>query len=1140
MNDMDRHIQQTNDRLLCIKQHLATPHGFQNAARELLEWCSDARAFQKPFEETLISCLTVVSRVAAQPGYDLDLGYRLLAVCAAHRDKFSSKSAAMLSLWCEDLGRLLLLRHQKNRNSDSSKTSGNMHAPMQNKMPPMPQGDWQGGGPGPGQQQSLSVVTTVWGVTSSTNSGPFNHAPPNAAYTNTTMANNGGNYGPQPPQNIPSNNQLQKPPYNPQMQMPPGGYRPREAAPYSRPISRGSYHPPTPPTPRSNQAHPNPAEMVNNDVTSRSRTNHGGYTPTPNAPPGSNMPPHPQQMVGGSNDFQPPPGALSAAAMVAAAATATATATATASMVALQEQHNQQQINVNMNMNMNNQYGAQMQGQQVPPNAQYHHSQRPPGPMNMGQGPGPMKGNMMFQQRRPSPYPNHQQYLHQKRQHSSYMNGQYGPGPGSHPQYANQGQYGPRPQYPPTQQPLPSPTYGPGPGQPNRPPGPPGYGGAPNPYMNQGQFPPRQPGPAYNQPNYQNNMNGMPNSMNMNMNNMNYQHSPIPGNPTPPMTPSSGMPPYMSPGPDIKPNFQDIKPNVGNMPPMKKENDELRLTFPVRDGVVLPPFRLEHNLAVSNHVFHLRDSVYQTLMWRSDLELQLKCFHHEDRQMNTNWPASVTVSVNATPLNIERGENKTSHKPLYLKDVCQPGRNTIQITVTACCCSHLFVLQLVHRPSVRSVLQGLLRKRLLPAEHCITKIKRNFTSPANGSMNGSDDGVEQTAIKVSLKCPITFRRISLPARGQDCKHIQCFDLESYLQLNCERGAWRCPVCNKTALLEGLEIDQYIWGILTNLSQTEFEEVTIDPTASWKPVQIKTSSTTIKEEDTGEASSCNGNGNRWMKAMSPSSMQMPTMNSWAGMGPVRSPYSMPPVSITPQGPGGPPNSAPGGPQQGANNPYGFPDQNPYHNAMSPEFHGPLSHISDSINSPGEMPAISNHLEQYGPVTTASSNQPQQPPQQTQQQQQSMPLRHPDQPGSNNPPSNQPPTPNSQPNSNYNMNHNSVQHNTPGGSSGADSNPGSNNPGSNHNTNNSDLTSLANSVSNSISSAVDSSNLLPFDPAAIIDGDTQGQDGLDLLPENIGDPIELLSYLGPPESNGVDGNGNGNNTGATDDLLSLFES
>ena len=56
---MERHIQQTNERLLCIKQHLSTPHGFQNAARELLEWCSDVRAFQAPFEANLMHCLTV-------------------------------------------------------------------------------------------------------------------------------------------------------------------------------------------------------------------------------------------------------------------------------------------------------------------------------------------------------------------------------------------------------------------------------------------------------------------------------------------------------------------------------------------------------------------------------------------------------------------------------------------------------------------------------------------------------------------------------------------------------------------------------------------------------------------------------------------------------------------------------------------------------------------------------------------------------------------------------------------------------------------------------------------------------------------------------------------------------------------------
>lgn len=68
--------------------------------------------------------------------------------------------------------------------------------------------------------------------------------------------------------------------------------------------------------------------------------------------------------------------------------------------------------------------------------------------------------------------------------------------------------------------------------------------------------------------------------------------------------------------------------------------------------------------------------------------------------MNTNWPASVQVSVNATPLSIDRGENKTSHKPLYLKEVCQPGRNTIQITVSACCCvSRVALLPVVISPN---------------------------------------------------------------------------------------------------------------------------------------------------------------------------------------------------------------------------------------------------------------------------------------------------------------------------------------------------------------------------------------------------------------------------------------------------------
>ena len=364
-----------------------------------------------------------------------------------------------------------------------------------------------------------------------------------------------------------------------------------------------------------------------------------------------------------------------------------------------------------------------------------------------------------------------------------------------------------------------------------------------------------------------------------------HQHSPIPGNPTPPLTPASNAISYpMSNGPT------DVKPSIGmgmtthslDHKPMKEE--EFRLTIPAKDGIIMQPFRLEHNLVVSNHVFMLKQSVFDQLVSRPDWDLQLKCFHHEDKSQGTNWPASVQVSVNSNPLFIERGTDKMSHKPLYLKSVCHAERNTIQIIVSACCCSHLFLLQLVHRPTVQSVIRGLLRRRLLPAEACIDKIKRYFGStpfnsqtPFNNNSLTEVEGVEQTALKLSLKCPISCRRITLPARGKDCPHIPCFDLQTYLIMNAEKAQWKCPICNRPALLEGLEVDQYIWGICTSVPE-EYSEVTLDAKASWHyPNAMGVKSEGVDHTDCNNSSM--GTFKQRKKVMSPNSTTLPTSNLW---------------------------------------------------------------------------------------------------------------------------------------------------------------------------------------------------------------------------------------------------------------------
>uniref|UniRef100_A0A1Q3EXH8 Putative zn-finger transcription factor n=1 Tax=Culex tarsalis TaxID=7177 RepID=A0A1Q3EXH8_CULTA len=798
--------------------------------------------------------------------------------------------------------------------------------------------------------------------------------------------------------------------------------------------------------------------------------------------------------------------------------------------------------------------------------------------------------------RRMAPYPNPQMQMAQKR--SMYGMGQQGmPGAGS--------------QFPPHQTsgvPLPMQAntgYG------RHGPMPMNYRGGP-PMMQRQQTPPYGTAGGHSQQYYNTgyqNMQGYQPDIRMN-----YQHSPVPGNPTPPLTPASSMTPYISPNPDLKPN-------------LPHKDEELRLTFPVRDGILLPPFRLEHNLAVSNHVFQLKSTVYNTLMCRPDLELQLKCFHHEDRQMNTNWPASVQVSANSTPLEIDRGDNKNMHRPLYLKQVCQPGRNTIQITVSTCCCSHLFVLQLVHRPSVNHVLHTLLKRNLLSAEQAVAKIKRNFavghTTSPNQPLGGNGPGADKdsletaTSTKVSLKCTITSKRIALPARGHDCKHIQCFDLEAYLALNCERGNWRCPVCNKPALTEGLEIDQYMWAILNTLNSSntpngmDTEEVVIDSQANWRAIKpaggsgnssIPSGNTTAPGRNTpgidgnGRASSTpglpnikpdpDGDSKQFSKVMSPGSTSLPTWDNMNAM----SPYMSPDMS-----------SIASGSMMGSNynhrtqfDSFGNPiKQEPGTNVSgggstngpgTPGDFGtnPLAHLSDSVNSLDPLNAMEKSLNDQMPHTPHTPHTPGG----------GNSSGHPMTPGG--PPSvppandsNSSQTGNGGNNSsssacspakidNVGNNNNQNSHSNPGANSlmhspqhqqamGMGNNPAANIMNSPQSLMNSPQNmmnspqSMINSANNLQQNLMNTMNSmmqnqqqnglvgltdvdlpadLNFDPAAVIEG--EGGNDLNLLPDNVVDPMELLSYLDPPpDLNTPPSSGSSNNANSDDILAALFD-
>ncbi|RDW70313.1 hypothetical protein BP5796_08710 [Coleophoma crateriformis] len=95
-----------------------------------------------------------------------------------------------------------------------------------------------------------------------------------------------------------------------------------------------------------------------------------------------------------------------------------------------------------------------------------------------------------------------------------------------------------------------------------------------------------------------------------------------------------------------------------------------------------------------------------------------------------------------------------------------------------------------------------------------------------------DTDIVATSTVLSLKCPLSTLRIDLPCRSMSCRHNQCFDATSYMQLQEQGPTWLCPICNFSAPFDTLAVDEYVRDILKNTSKST-DQVTIEPQGSWK-------------------------------------------------------------------------------------------------------------------------------------------------------------------------------------------------------------------------------------------------------------------------------------------------------------------
>jgi E3 SUMO-protein ligase PIAS1 len=94
----------------------------------------------------------------------------------------------------------------------------------------------------------------------------------------------------------------------------------------------------------------------------------------------------------------------------------------------------------------------------------------------------------------------------------------------------------------------------------------------------------------------------------------------------------------------------------------------------------------------------------------------------------------------------------------------------------------------------------LLASHTKPASYSKQLVKEKL------AIQDNDLEIETSTLKVSLLCPLMKCRIKTPGRSILCKHVQCFDVTSYLTMNEKKPTWVCPVCDRIAHYDELFID----------------------------------------------------------------------------------------------------------------------------------------------------------------------------------------------------------------------------------------------------------------------------------------------------------------------------------------------
>lgn len=255
------------------------------------------------------------------------------------------------------------------------------------------------------------------------------------------------------------------------------------------------------------------------------------------------------------------------------------------------------------------------------------------------------------------------------------------------------------------------------------------------------------------------------------------------------------------------------------------------------------------------------------------LRIRLRCCHqptiadtipdHVWATLDTAWPDHIFINLNDQVIETKRKQHHFRDLPIDVSSFICSGTNTLCISTLApgrqqksARISYVAV-EIIETLSHSSILRMIHASGSTPASETRELIQRRLSGSLLNSAGDDDDlEIPSEGISVDLADPFTATIFEVPVRGKACTHLECFDLENWLNTrlgkkslcvcrssNCRCpkepsfvDKWRCPLCNGDARPYSLRIDEFLLEVRNRLeknNQLRTKSIMVLADGSWK-------------------------------------------------------------------------------------------------------------------------------------------------------------------------------------------------------------------------------------------------------------------------------------------------------------------